>query len=163
MESKYRWRTTERICPHCKKPAIIKGKAEYGGGWLCWKKKDGCGQKFDDQDRVITDQEVEKIENPDIIDCVNTVLKMAQKRAMVAASLSMSHLGDVDFTLVSRPGAPREPVEALVSAIPIEAANTMMYQTDGPYALSEDPPVWDEYRRVFKAAGDELQLEPIEK
>jgi DNA-binding transcriptional LysR family regulator len=35
----------------------------------------------------------------------------------VAASLSMPHLGDVDFTLVSRPGAPREPVEALVSAI----------------------------------------------
>jgi L-fucose mutarotase len=54
-------------------------------------------------------------------------------------------------------------LEALVSAIPFEVANTMMYQTDGPYALSEDPPVWNEYRRVFQETGDELQLEPIEK
>ena len=35
---------------------------------------------------------------------------------------------------------------ALVSAIPIETANTMMYETTGPYALKEDPPVWAEYR-----------------
>jgi DNA-binding transcriptional LysR family regulator len=35
----------------------------------------------------------------------------------VAASLGMPQLGDVDFTLVARPDAPAEPVEALVSAI----------------------------------------------
>lgn len=35
----------------------------------------------------------------------------------VAASLEMPQLGDIDFTLVSRPGAPRKPVEALTSAI----------------------------------------------
>ena len=35
-------------------------------------------------------------------------------------------------------------LSALVTAIPIEAANTMNYETDGPYALSEDPPVWEE-------------------
>jgi hypothetical protein len=29
----------------------------------------------------------------------------------------MPQLGDVDFTLVSRPGAPHEPVDALASAI----------------------------------------------
>lgn len=34
-----------------------------------------------------------------------------------AASLAMPQLGDVDFTLVSRPGAPHEPVDALASAI----------------------------------------------
>ncbi len=34
-----------------------------------------------------------------------------------AASLAMPQLGDVDFTLVSRPGAPYEPVDALASAI----------------------------------------------
>src|SRR5204862_126251 len=33
-------------------------------------------------------------------------------------------------------------LEALVSAIPIEEANTMAYETTGPYALREDPPVW---------------------
>lgn len=55
-------------------------------------------------------------------------------------------------------------LRAIVSAIPIEAANTMNYETTGPYALSEDPPVWNEYRHIFKETGlNELQLEPIEK
>ena len=54
-------------------------------------------------------------------------------------------------------------LQALLSAIPIEAANTMMYERTGPYALSEDPPVWAEYRRDLKAAGSQLELAPIEK
>ena len=54
-------------------------------------------------------------------------------------------------------------LEALVAAIPIEAANTMMYETSGPYALTEDPPVWAEYRKVLADAGLEVQLAPIEK
>ena len=54
-------------------------------------------------------------------------------------------------------------LSALVTAIPIEAANTMMYETEGPYALSEDPPVWAEYRQVIEQASMNLTLEPIEK
>jgi L-fucose mutarotase len=54
-------------------------------------------------------------------------------------------------------------LQALVSAIPIEAANTMGYERTGPYALSEDPPVWAEYRKVLKDAGLAVQLQPIEK
>jgi len=34
------------ICPACGVAAIIKGKEEYGGGWLCFKKNGGCGTKF---------------------------------------------------------------------------------------------------------------------
>lgn len=40
-ESKWRYRNAERVCPACGKAAIIKGKAEYGGGWLCFAKKGG--------------------------------------------------------------------------------------------------------------------------
>ena len=54
-------------------------------------------------------------------------------------------------------------LEALLSAIPIERANTMMYEKTGPYALSEDPPVWANYRKAMKDAGLKLDLEPIEK
>ncbi len=54
-------------------------------------------------------------------------------------------------------------LQALVTAIPIEAANTMMYETTGPYALSEDPPVWAQYREVLGQANLALELEPIEK
>ena len=54
-------------------------------------------------------------------------------------------------------------LQALVTAIPIEEANTMMYETEGQYALDEDPPVWAQYRDVFKEAKLDLELKPIEK
>jgi L-fucose mutarotase len=54
-------------------------------------------------------------------------------------------------------------LQALLSAIPIERANTMMPETSGPYAMSDDPPVWTEYRRELKSAGLSIDLEPIEK
>jgi L-fucose mutarotase len=52
---------------------------------------------------------------------------------------------------------------ALVTAIPIEMANTMMYEMTGLYALKEDPPVWAEFQRVLDAARLNLKLQPIEK
>ena len=54
-------------------------------------------------------------------------------------------------------------LEAVVSAVPIDLVNTMMYTKDDPYALDADPPVWDEYRAVLRRAGLDLKLEPIEK
>jgi len=53
--------------------------------------------------------------------------------------------------------------EAILSAIPIDAVNTMMYTNDDPYALDADPPVWDEYRAIIRGAGLALDLVPIEK
>ena len=52
-----------------------------------------------------------------------------------------------------RPGA-RRPCSR---PCPIEAVNTMMYETDGPYALDEDPPVWDEYRGVIRERGPDAE------
>jgi L-fucose mutarotase len=52
---------------------------------------------------------------------------------------------------------------AVLSAVPVEAINTMMYEKTGPYALQEDPPVWADYRRIIAQAGLKLGLEPIEK
>jgi L-fucose mutarotase len=54
-------------------------------------------------------------------------------------------------------------LEAVLSAVPIEEINTMMYETTGQYALSEDPPVWNSYRDVIRSAGLDLKLQPIEK
>lgn len=86
-ESKYQYRKGERACPTCGKAAIIKGKQEYGGGWICFAKKGGCGAKFKDGDQAIESQTTGRIINPDIPDLVNTIDKMAQKRALVAAAL----------------------------------------------------------------------------
>jgi hypothetical protein len=86
-ESKYAYRKGERLCPKCGAAAIIKGQEQYGGGWVCWKKKDGCGAKFSDGDDAIESQKTDRVENPDLPDQWNTVRKMACKRAHVAATL----------------------------------------------------------------------------
>ena len=86
-EEKYRYRSTNRKCPKCQKETIIKGKAQYGGGWLCYAKKGGCGAKFVDKDPLIVDQIIGKTANDRIFDEVNTIEKMAEKRALVASTL----------------------------------------------------------------------------
>lgn len=89
-ESKYRWRDSQRKCPKCEATSIIKGKEEFGGGWLCWAKKGGCGAKFPTGDRSIEGQVIGRTENPDIYDTVNTVLKMAKKRAKIDAVIAVT-------------------------------------------------------------------------
>ena len=54
-------------------------------------------------------------------------------------------------------------LRAVLSAVPIDAVKTMMYETSGPYALTEDPPVWAAYRAEIQRAGLSVELEPIEK
>lgn len=88
-EKKYRYRMDQRRCPECGASAIIKGRQEYGGGWLCWAKRDGCGAKFDDGDDRVEGQGFGQIDNPDPLDQANTYLKMAIKRAEVDAALRL--------------------------------------------------------------------------
>ncbi|MBM3964290.1 MAG: transporter [Planctomycetes bacterium] len=54
-------------------------------------------------------------------------------------------------------------LQAILSAIPIEAVSTMMTETSGPYALESDPPVWADYRASLKNAGLDLELQAIDK
>ena len=84
-EKKYRYRQGVRLCPVCGQPAIFKSKnkPEY----YCWNKKGGCGATFKLTDARITDQEQGQTKNPDPADQVNTIQKMAQKRALIAPVL----------------------------------------------------------------------------
>ena len=102
---------------------------------------------------------------------INEVLGRAGHHAKVLIAdgnyPSSSTLGP-NATLVSLNLSPgivtcRQVLEALVSAIPIEAANTMGIPEGDPYALGGDPPVWAEYREVLQNAGVDVQLVPIEK
>jgi len=95
MESKYRWRKLSRKCPKCEIEAIIEGKKEYGGGWVCFTKKGGCGAKYLTDDPLITGQQIGKIENPDIADTYNTVLKISKKRAYVDATITACAASDI--------------------------------------------------------------------
>jgi hypothetical protein len=83
LESKYRYRKKDRVCPLCNKETIIDGKKEYGGGFVCYKKKGGCGQKFKENDQTIISQKIEHIEHENPADYRNTVRKMAKKRCHI--------------------------------------------------------------------------------
>ena len=54
-------------------------------------------------------------------------------------------------------------LEAIASAIPIEAAAVMETLKTGPYAMKKDPPIWAKYHRIIKATGSDLDFERIER
>ena len=54
-------------------------------------------------------------------------------------------------------------LRALVTAIPLDAVNTMGIPSDDPYADHGPPPVWNEYRQVLSESKLDLKLEPIQK
>jgi hypothetical protein len=112
LESRYRYRNADRTCPYCGRSTIIKGKAEYGGGWLCFQRKGGCGAKFADQDTSIVSQAAGRVENADLADTYNTVLKMAKKRALVDATLTATAASDI-FTQDLEDYTPPEVAEAV--------------------------------------------------
>jgi hypothetical protein len=118
-EAKYRFRKAARKCPNCSKEAIIKGKAEYGGGWLCFGKKGGCGAKFKEGDASIEKQEVGLVENENPADARNTVRKMASIRAMrdvTCRALGVSDLFSQDEDAVT--GEVHDPAARDASAPP---------------------------------------------
>lgn len=90
-EKKYRYRNAQTACPVCGKTTIFKSK-NAGEGWYCWRKKDGCGATF--KPNEITPSQ-DKVPNPEIFDQVNTLLKMADKRALVAATLIATGCSDI--------------------------------------------------------------------
>jgi L-fucose mutarotase len=54
-------------------------------------------------------------------------------------------------------------LQAVISAVPIEAAYTMQTESSGPYALEGDPPVWSEYRKTLAEGKSKLELQPLDK
>lgn len=130
-ETKYRYRNAARRCPNCGGEHIIKGKAEFGGGWLCWKKKGGCGDTFAATDARITDQADGKVANEAVADVVNTVEKMAEKRALVAATIIATGWSD----LVT------QDVEDNARSDVQSSAEASVAGGDGTFGAHDSPPI----------------------
>ena len=129
-EDKY-LRPAAKKCPTCGKETVIKGSEQYGGGWLCWKKKGGCGGKWNDGAPEIEGQDT-GIKDP--ADLHNTILKMACKRALVAAVLNATAASDFftqdldDLTEKAAEHAPKDDLKEKLSAslkttVPAPTAN----------------------------------------
>lgn len=91
MESKHRWRLRSLRCPVCNTEAIRKGR----DGFFCGAKLGGCGENFAATDKRIVTQPKGKVENPDVADQWNTVLKIAAKRAHMHAVLLATAASDM--------------------------------------------------------------------
>lgn len=144
-EKKYAYRDSALKCPTCGKETIIKGRVEYGGGWLCYGKKGGCGAKFKDDDATITGQEHGQVLNPDLADLYNTILKMANKRSLVAATLNVTAASaiftqDLEDNAPAAEEKPRNPTP-----------------TPAPKAPTVTTPVQDDY--VFDMAKVKLEMD----
>lgn len=95
-ERKHRYRRGERTCPACGVVGhVIKGKEEYGGGWVCLRSKGGCGAKWPDGAAEIENQQAGDVENPDPFDLENTLVKMSKKRAFIDAALTGTASSDL--------------------------------------------------------------------
>jgi ribosomal protein L37AE/L43A len=108
-ESKYRWRNAERTCPSCNRPNIRKSRE---GGWFCWAKTGGCGANFPIGAAAIESQQAGRKANPDAADVVNTVLKMAYKRAKVATTINATSASEFFTQDVEDFAAEQEPAQA---------------------------------------------------
>ena len=51
----------------------------------------------------------------------------------------------------------------LANTVPIELAEVMEPMKTGPYALKNDPPLFDEFRKILKARNASLDLTKLER
>lgn len=84
-ETKYKYRTSGPTCPDC---GMELRRSKNADGFYCWQKTGGCGWTGEAQGGG-------KVANADIADVKNTVLKMACKRAYVAATITAIHASDM--------------------------------------------------------------------
>ena len=158
MESKHRYRNALRKCPACGKEAIAKGKEEYGGGWYCNKKKDGCGKKYTNDDSTIVNQKAGHVENENPADQYNTCYKVAGKRSYVDATIkttAASHLFTADMEEDTDKN--RDKSKEVVTDTDFED-----YMNEEPEPPENDKPITTEQRKKMFALMDEAEVEPDE-
>lgn len=124
-ESKYAYRQGKRACPACGAEALIKSKfppkfdPQGDNAWFCFPKNGGCGKEYASDDEDITKQNTGRVPNPDLPDTYNTVLKMSNKRALVAAVLNVTAASDIftqDLEDLPEPVAPRREQTVVIEA-----------------------------------------------
>jgi len=102
---------------------------------------------------------------------INEVLGRAGHHAKIliadgnypASTKKGPHAGIVCLNLSPGLVTVAQALRAVLSAVAIDAVNTMGIPDDDPYAQKGEPPVWAEYRQVLRQARVKLKLEPILK
>ena len=163
-EKKYRYRFSDRVCPACGKPTIKRSsfpdRVTGEKGWYCYAKTGGCGASFGKDDPAIAEQETGQIDNPDQLDALNTIVKMAKKRSVVDATIEATASSDLltqDMEDVPggeesapaapqaapRPATPRPaPKPAPASGNPLDMARGRFYKLLDDLGQGSQSPKW---------------------
>ena len=155
-EKKYRRET--RTCPECNKAAIKKGfpkRGEKTWTWYCDRKSGGCGRNFQSDDPAIVEQSA-GIDVNAAADSINTLQKMAQKRAFVGAALVATNASEF-FTQDVEDAAPAAATGDVVDGEVIEPTADVV--ADFMAAWNE----WSVYHQVNQAAGEAILKWMLEK
>ncbi len=152
-EKKYAYRSGAITCPTCGASEVRKSKQQGKDEFYCWKKQGGCGAVFphwivSGEERTENPQYLEfaeqlkdsgkRIDNPDLPDQYNTVLKMSEKRSLIAATLMATGASDVftqdieDTPSGTGDSSTHEPVKADPSPVPVGYLNW------GPAKLADE-------------------------
>ena len=54
-------------------------------------------------------------------------------------------------------------LRAVCAVVPVEEARVMAPNTDGPYAMDDDPEIWENFRDVLRLADGPDRLDPVER
>lgn len=152
-EPRYRWRDARPTCPDCGFD-LRRSKRTPGDpsepGWYCWGKIGGCGAQWP----ADTVKSVGRIDNPEPYELVNTILKMAEKRALVAATLIATG-GSGYFT------QDVEDMPSVAGDNVIEAQSRPVQRNGGAYVPTDVRDVEDQPRpRNARQAAAQQQLKP---
>lgn len=143
-EKKHRYRYGDKSCPECGQETIRKGQS----GYFCGRKLGGCGKNFapdSDEGRALDAQDA-LIENPDPHDLANTCLKMACKRALVAATVN-AHACSGQFAQDEPPPSRGEDPPANAPA-PQAAAAQQKTQQQRSSGASNTAPITEPQRKL---------------
>ncbi len=164
-ESRYRYRAGERTCPACAKVGTIRRSATE---FYCWRRLDGCGATWALDAQAILDQKVGKVQNPDLADVANTVLKIAKKRAQVDAAIGLARVSDLftsdleDLPLleVAAPATEAKPPAATPITVNEPARQATTTQPARQEAQRPPAPIPDEMERAraFARAARDRQI-----
>lgn len=85
-ETRYRWRKGGLTCPKCGVVGSLTNQPTSRGSHWCIPDKGGCGENVSIEEAKKAER-AEKTENPDPHDLANTLVKMAEKRSHIDATL----------------------------------------------------------------------------
>lgn len=146
-ESKYRWRFQQMKCPECGNETVLQSKKDDDESFFCWRKKGGCGATFQAADPRITGQKLGRVANENVAELENTILKIADKRAVIAATLMATGCSDI-FTQDLEDLPRREPAD-------------VKSREPKPEPPSDDPEELKKKRaHIWALVGDIEKLDP---